>query len=103
MRVHSVVSNSDMDAIRTSMHCSQHARDKFVDTVTFLHQGDKRRDSALVVGTTSKMGKDELLESINLVLQSHEVCDRLVSAKWISRWGKDLIGKVWYATLHWGH
>ena len=68
MRVLSVVSNSDVNVIRTSMHCSQHARHEFVDAVTFLHQGDQRRDSALVVGTTSEVGKDELLESINLVL-----------------------------------
>lgn len=68
MRVLSVVSNSDVNVIHTSMHCSQHARNEFVDAVTFLNQGDQRRDSALVVGTTSKVGKDELLESINLVL-----------------------------------
>lgn len=89
MRVLSVVSNSDVNVIRTSMHCSQHARNEFVDAVTFLHQGYQRRDSALVVGTTSKVGEDKLLESINLVLQSHEICDGLISSELISRYGKN--------------
>ena len=67
------------------MHCSQHASDKLVDTITLLHQGNQRRNSAFIVGTASEVGKDELLEGIDLVLKSHKVCDRLVSTKRISR------------------
>jgi hypothetical protein len=50
------------------MHGSQHAGDKFVDSVTLLDQRHQRRDPAFVVGPTLKMGEDEFLEVVDLIL-----------------------------------
>lgn len=60
------------------MHSSQHARDKLVDAITLLNQRHKRRDAALVVTNVPEVRKDQLLKLLNLVLQSHQVGNRLV-------------------------
>lgn len=61
------------------MHCSQHACNELVDTIALLHERYQRRNSALIVSTRLEMREDQLLETINLVLQGHEVGNRLVS------------------------
>jgi len=63
----------------TFVHGAQHARSKLIDSIAFLHEWHQRRDSALVVGRGSKVCKNELLELIHLILQIHELANRLVS------------------------
>jgi hypothetical protein len=61
------------------MHCAQHASNKLVDTIALLHKRYQRGDSALIVSTRLEMREDQLLETINLILQSHKVGNSLVS------------------------
>lgn len=61
------------------MHGAKHAGDELVDAVALLHQGHQGRDPALIVLTTPEMGKDEFLESLNLVLEVHQVGNGLVA------------------------
>ena len=56
---------------RTCVHGPQHARNKFVDTITLLDKRHQRRNSTLIICAASEMGEDELLKSINLVLKIH--------------------------------
>jgi len=63
----------------TSMHGSHHTRDETVDTVAFLHQGNKSGDLALIVVATPEVNKDEFLESLDLILEGHQIADSLVS------------------------
>ena len=58
---------------RTSMHCSQHACDKFVDAIAFLHKRHQRGNTTLVVGAASKMGENEFLKGVYLILEGHEI------------------------------
>ena len=46
----------------TSIHCPQHARDEFINAPTLFDEWNKGRDSAIVVGGTSEVRKDHLLE-----------------------------------------
>lgn len=59
----------------TLMHGSHHAGDEFVDTVTFLDQRHKSSNTTLVVGMMTETRKNNLLESINMILQSHQIID----------------------------
>ena len=61
------------------MHGPHHAGDEAVDAIAFLDLRDQGRDAALVVLAGAKVGKDELLEAVDLVLQVHEVRDGLVA------------------------
>lgn len=61
------------------MHSTQHAGDEFVDAIAFLNKWDKRSNATFVVRATSEMRKDELLEGINLILQGHQIRDRLIA------------------------
>lgn len=61
------------------MHSSQHAGNELVNTITLLDQRHQRRDSALIVGTRLEVRKDKLLETVNLILQGHEIGNSLVS------------------------
>lgn len=61
------------------MHGSQHASNELVDAVTLLDKGHQCRDTALIVGTGLEMREDQLLKSINLILQSHEIGDGLIA------------------------
>ena len=61
------------------MHGSQHAGDKFVNSIALLDKGHKRSDATLVVSDVAKVRKDKFLELLNLVLQHHEVTNRLVA------------------------
>lgn len=61
------------------MHSSEHAGDELVNTITFRYERNQSRDSALVVADAAEVGEDQLLERVDLVLQSHEVGNRLVS------------------------
>jgi len=61
------------------MHSSQHASDELVDAVALLHEGNQCSDSAFIVGAASEVRKDELLERVDLILQRHQVRNRLVS------------------------
>ena len=60
------------------MHSAKHACDEPVDTPALLDQGYESRDSAFVIRRMSEVREDHLLERIDLVLQVHEVGDRLV-------------------------
>jgi hypothetical protein len=61
------------------VHRPQHTCDELVDAIAFLHKRNQCRDSAFIVGAASEMGKDELLESIDLILKRHEIRYRLVT------------------------
>lgn len=60
------------------MHSPQHAGDELVDAVALLHQRDQRRDATFIVGAGLEMREDQLLESIDLILQCHEIGDCLI-------------------------
>jgi hypothetical protein len=60
------------------MHSPKHAGNKLVDTETFLDQRHKSGYSALVVRRSSKVGKDEFLEGLDLVLKSHQISDGFI-------------------------
>ena len=66
------------------MHRPQHARNKLVYAIAFLYERHQCRYPALVICTTSKMSKDELLEGVYLVLEGHEVCNSLISSQNVS-------------------
>jgi hypothetical protein len=57
----------------TGMHRAQHASDELVYTIALLDQGHQRSNATFVVGAASEVGEDQLLESIDLILQSHEI------------------------------
>jgi hypothetical protein len=61
------------------VHRPQHACDEFVDAIAFLHKRNQCSDSAFIVGAASEMGKDQLLESIDLILKRHQIRYRLVT------------------------
>lgn len=61
------------------MHSAQHARDELVNPIAFLHEWDQRRDPALIVGSRLEVREDQLLERIDLILQAHEIGDRLIT------------------------
>lgn len=63
------------------MHRSQHAGDELVDTKALFHQRHQGRDSAFVVRGSSKVGKDQLLKRLDLILQGHEIGDGFVATK----------------------
>jgi hypothetical protein len=63
----------------TSVHSSHHTRDETVNTVAFLHQRNKSGDLALVVVAAPEVNKDEFLESLDLILEGHQVADSLIS------------------------
>lgn len=67
------------ESVHTLVHGAQHAGGKLVDGIGFLDQRNKGSNPALVVGRRAKVGKDELLELVNLILQVHQIRDRLVS------------------------
>jgi hypothetical protein len=53
---------------RTSVHGSQHARDKPINPPAFLDQRNQGRDAAFVVEGATEMGKDQFLKRLDLVL-----------------------------------
>lgn len=57
------------------MHGNEHASNKLVDTIAFLHQWDQSGNTTLIIGTWTKVTEDELLEGVDLVLQDHQVHD----------------------------
>ena len=57
----------------TSVHSSQHARDKTIDTPAFLDKGDESGDATLIISRIPEMCEYHALEGVDLVLQSHEV------------------------------
>ena len=65
--------------ILTSMHSPQHAGNELVDAIALLHEGDQRRNPALIIGSREEMREDQLLERINLVLKVREVVDGLIT------------------------
>lgn len=62
-----------VDLSHTCMHRPEHARDELVDAVTLLDQRHQGGDAALVIGTAPEMRENELLESIYLILKSHQI------------------------------
>jgi hypothetical protein len=61
------------------MHSTQHASDEFVDAITLLDQGNQRSNAAFVVCAAAEVRENKLLEGIDLILQSHQVGNGLVS------------------------
>lgn len=59
----------------TLMHGSHHAGNEFIDTVTLLDQRHKSSNTAFVVGMVTEASKHHLLESVNVILQSHQIVD----------------------------
>lgn len=74
---------SGADEELTSVHRAEHGGDEAVDTVRLLDLRHERRDAAFVIGRTSKVGKDEFLERVDLVLKVHEVRDGLVAEHYV--------------------
>lgn len=66
------------------MHCSKHASDEFVYAIAFLHERHQSRYPAFVVGTASKMGENEFLKGVNLILKGHEIRDSLITMEMVS-------------------
>lgn len=61
------------------MHSAQHAGDELVDTVTLLYEAHQSGYPALIVTSALKMREDEFLESIDLVLERHEIGDSFIA------------------------
>lgn len=61
------------------MHGAQHACNKLVDAVAFLYQRNEGGDTALIVSNMTEMRKNQLLELLNLILERHQVGNRLVT------------------------
>lgn len=61
------------------MHGPHHTGDKSINSIALLNQRDQSRYLTLIVITPSKMSKDQFLETIDLVLQRHQITDRLVT------------------------
>ena len=61
------------------MHSAQHAGNELVDTVTLLYETHQRGYPALIIASTLKVGEDEFLEGIDLVLEGHQIGNRLVT------------------------
>jgi len=65
------------------MHCPKHAGNKFINAVAFCNKRYKSRYSAFIVSDVAKMGKDQLLKLVNLVLKGHQVGDGFVAFIWV--------------------
>lgn len=63
----------------TCVHGSQHAGDELVDAITLLHKWHQCRDPTFIVRAGHEVREDELLEGIDLILQSHQIGDGLVA------------------------
>ena len=50
------------------MHRSEHARDELVDAMRLLHKRHQGRYATFVVRAVAKVGEDEFLKGINLIL-----------------------------------
>lgn len=61
------------------MHCSEHTGDEPIDSITLMNEGHQRGNFALVVGPLAEVREYELLEGIDLILELHEVGNRLVA------------------------
>lgn len=61
------------------MHGPQHARDKLVDAVTFLDKRYKSGNTTFVINSRSEVRKYEFLECLNLVLESHQIGNGVIS------------------------
>lgn len=61
------------------MHGSQHAGNELVDAITLLHKWHQCRDSTFIVRAGLEVREDELLEGIDLILQTHQIADGLVA------------------------
>lgn len=68
--------------LQTSVNGPHHVDDEFIDAVGFLDLRDQGGNATLVI-TTCEVGKDELLEAVDLILQSHEVGDGFVAFVWV--------------------
>lgn len=68
-----------MYSVLTGMHCTEHACDELIDAIALLYKRHEGRNAALVVVCASEVREDQLLELVYLVLQCHQVRDRLVA------------------------
>ena len=84
------------------MHCSQHASNELVDSIALLDQGHQCRDTAFIVSAGLEMREDQLLESINLVLQGHEIGNSLVAVTLSAPYPVNIVCRVIH-TLHSDH
>jgi len=69
----------DRNRGHTCVHCAQHASNELVNTVTLLHKWHQGRNTALIVRTGLEMREDQLLETVDLVLQGHEIGNSLIT------------------------
>src|SRR5882762_1994785 len=69
----------DQERLQTSVHGTQHAGDKPINSPAFLDKRDQGRYTTFVIGRMSEVCKDHFLEGFNLVLKSHQVRNRLVA------------------------
>jgi hypothetical protein len=65
------------------MHCTQHAGDEFVDSITLLNQRHQRRYSAFIIAAAPEMREDQLLELLYPILKHHQIRNGLVAFIWI--------------------
>lgn len=56
---------------RCLMHGSQHACEKLVNTITFLDEWYKSRNTTLIINSRPEVGEHKLLECLNLILESY--------------------------------
>lgn len=65
----------------TLVHSAEHAGNEFVDAIALFDQGHQRCDTAFVVGRHAERRKHRLLETVDAVLDLHQVIDGLETDK----------------------
>lgn len=67
--------------ILTSVHCPQHTCNKFVDTIALFDKRYKRGNTTFVVAAWSEMYEYNFLETVYLILKTHQVADCFIAVK----------------------
>lgn len=74
------------------MHSPQHTSNKLVNPITLLYKRYQRRNPTLVVRPGQEMRENQLLERIDLILQVHEIVNRLITlVRIIDRFQTDIL------------
>lgn len=66
-------------SLLTCVHCSQHAGNKLVDSITLLNQRHQGRYPTLIVCSILEMRENQFLKRVNLILEVHKVHNSLVT------------------------
>lgn len=74
-----VSTQGEVVGYRTCEHGAKHACDELVDAVALGDQRYQCSHPALIVRARSEGGEDELLKGLDLILEIHEIRDRLIS------------------------